>query len=166
MEFRMLGPLEAWHGHTSVSLGDQQQRFILVVLLLHANKPVSPERLTEIVWPDQPERRTLVRGYINKLRKAFEPTDASIDTTPTGYVLRVEEDQIDTVRFDRLRAEAAQAVQDNDQRKAVGLLRAAVALWRGRFLEDIDIDRVGARRDLPRRRLHRRARRPWPIWSS
>ncbi|GAB2867747.1 AfsR/SARP family transcriptional regulator [Lentzea nigeriaca] len=143
MEFRMLGPLEAWHEHTSVSLGDQQQRFILVVLLLHANKPVSAERLTETVWPDNPERRTLVRGYINKLRKAFEPTDTSIDTTPTGYVLRVDENQIDAVRFDRLRVEAARASQDNDQRRAVELLRAAVALWRGRFLEDIDIDRVG-----------------------
>ncbi len=143
MEFLMLGPLESWHGNASVSLGDQQQRFILVVLLLHANKPVSPERLTETVWPDNPERRTLVRGYINKLRKAFEPTDVEIDTTPTGYVLRVDEDQIDTVRFDRLREEAALALQDNDQRKAVDLLRAAVALWRGRFLDDIDIDRVG-----------------------
>lgn len=143
MEFRMLGPLEAWHEHTSVPLGDQQQRFILVVLLLHANKPVSPERLTETVWPDNPERRTLVRGYINKLRKAFENTDATIERTPTGYVLRVDEDQIDTVRFDRLRAQAVQAVQDNDQRKAVELLREAVVLWRGRFLDDIDIDRVG-----------------------
>jgi DNA-binding SARP family transcriptional activator/tetratricopeptide (TPR) repeat protein len=143
VEFRMLGPLESWHGNTSVSLGDQQQRFILVVLLLHANKPVSPERLTETVWPDNPDRRNLVRGYINKLRKAFEPTDVEIETTPTGYVLRVDEDQIDTVRFHRLCQEAAQAVQDHDQRKAVGLLREAVALWRGRFLDDIDIDRVG-----------------------
>lgn len=140
MEFRMLGPLESWHGNTSVSLGDQQQRFILVVLLMHANKPVSPERITETVWPDNPDRRNLVRGYINKLRKAFEPTDVEIETTPTGYVLRVDEDQIDTVRFHRLCEEAAHA---NDQRKAVELLREAVALWRGRFLEDIDIDRVG-----------------------
>ncbi|MFC3897612.1 tetratricopeptide repeat protein [Lentzea rhizosphaerae] len=149
MEFRMLGPLEAWHEHTSVPLGDQQQRFILVVLLLHANKPVSPERLTETVWPKNPDRRSLVRSYIKRLRTAFEPTDASIDTTPTGYVLRVDEEQIDTVRFDRLRAEAAQAVQDNDQRRAIDLLREAVALRRGRFLEDIDIDRVGGAEVIP-----------------
>jgi DNA-binding SARP family transcriptional activator/tetratricopeptide (TPR) repeat protein len=139
----MLGPLESWHGNTSVALGDQQQRFILVVLLLHANKPVSPERLTETVWPDNPDRRNLVRGYINKLRKAFEPTDVEIETTPTGYVLHVDENQIDSVRFDRLREQAAIAVQNNDQHKAVSLLRTAVALWRGRFLDDIDIDRVG-----------------------
>ncbi|MFD9705923.1 tetratricopeptide repeat protein [Lentzea sp. NPDC059081] len=143
VEFRMLGPLEAWHEQAPVSLGDQQQRFILVVLLLHANRPVSPERITEIVWPEQPERRTLVRGYINKLRKAFESTGTSIETTATGYVLRVDEDDIDTVRFDRLREEAALAVVNNDKRGAIELLREAVVLWRGRFIEDIDIDRVG-----------------------
>lgn len=143
MEFRMLGPLEAWHDHTAVALGDQQQRFILVVLLLNANKPVSPERITEIVWQGNPERRTLVRGYINKLRKSFDGSDAEIERTPTGYVLRVDEDRIDSIRFDRLRALAALAQQENDQRRAIDLLREAVALWRGRFLEDIDIDRVG-----------------------
>ncbi|MET9232629.1 tetratricopeptide repeat protein [Lentzea sp. NPDC003310] len=149
MEFRVLGPLEAWHDHTTVSLGDQQQRFILVVLLLNANKPVSPERITEVVWPDHPERRTLVRGYINKLRKAFDGTDAEIERTATGYVLRVEKDRIDAVRFDRLRTEAAEALQDNDQRRAVHLLREAVALWRGDFLEDINIDRIGGTEVIP-----------------
>ena len=134
MEFRMLGPLDAWHDHAAIPLGDQQQRFILVVLLLNANKPVSPERITEVVWPDNPERRTLVRGYINKLRKAFDGTDVEIERTATGYLLRVDDDQIDSLRFDRLRTEAAQALQDNGQRRAVALLREAVALWRGDFL--------------------------------
>ncbi|MEV6716197.1 tetratricopeptide repeat protein [Lentzea sp. NPDC051208] len=154
MEFRLLGPLEAWHDHTAVPLGDQQQRFILVVLLLNVNKPVSPERITEVVWPDHPERRTLVRGYINKLRKAFDGTDAEIERTATGYVLRVDEDRVDALRFDRLRAEAAQALQDNEQRRAVALLREAVALWRGRFLEDIDIDRVGGAEVIPPDEAH------------
>lgn len=149
MEFRMLGPLDAWHDHAPITLGDQQQRFILVVLLLNANKPVSPERITEVVWPDNPERRTLVRGYINKLRKAFDGTDVEIERTATGYLLRVAEDQIDSLRFDRLRAEAAQALQDNDQRRAVALLREAVALWRGDFLEDINIDRIGGTEVIP-----------------
>ncbi len=140
MEFRMLGPLEAWHGSAPVPLGDQQQRFILVVLLLNANKPLSAERLTEIVWADNPERRTLVRGYINKLRNAFRATDVEIERTATGYLLRVSEDQIDTARFDRLRA---QALETSEPRRQIELLRAAVDLWRGPFLEDIDVDRVG-----------------------
>ena len=40
----------------------------------------------------------------------------------------------------RAEAEAARA---QDPRLAIALLRAAVDLWRGRFLEDIDHDRVG-----------------------
>jgi DNA-binding SARP family transcriptional activator/tetratricopeptide (TPR) repeat protein len=143
VEFRILGPLEAWHNGTPVPLGDQQQRFILVVLLLHANKPVSPARLTEIVWGDNPARRDLVRSYIKRLRDAFaDAGDVAIDTTPTGYLLRVGEDQLDTTRFSRLRV-AAEVARASDPHRAIELLREAVRLWRGQFLEDIDIDRVG-----------------------
>jgi DNA-binding SARP family transcriptional activator len=137
----MLGPLEAWHADAPVPLGDQQQRFVLVVLLLHANRPVSAERLTEIVWPDNPDRRNLVRGYINKLRSAFrDACDELIETTPTGYVLRIDEEGLDTLRFDRLRE---QSLRTTDPRHQIELLRQAVDLRRGPFLEDIDIDRVG-----------------------
>src|SRR5262249_14427751 len=117
-----------------------QQRFVLVVLLLHANRPISPERLTETVWPGQPTRRSLVRGYINKLRIAFRDTDVEIETTPTGYVLHIDENQLDLTRFDRLREES---LRTSDQRRQIELLREAVDLRRGPFLEDIDIDRVG-----------------------
>lgn len=142
MDFRMLGPLEAWHDGSQVPLGDQQQRFVLVVLLLHANKPVSTDKLTDIVWGGTLERRTLVRGYINKLRNAFRHAagEMGIDTTPTGYVLRVDEERLDTVRFERL---CARARAVDDPHRSIELLRAAVDLWRGEFLEDIDIDRVG-----------------------
>jgi DNA-binding SARP family transcriptional activator len=136
----MLGPLEAWHDDAPVPLGDQQQRFVLVVLLLHANRPVSADRLTEIVWGGNLARRDLVRSYIKRLRDAFGDAKNLIETTPTGYLLRVRDDQLDTVRYDRLRTEAART---SDPRRAVDLLREAVGLWRGRFLEDIDIDRVG-----------------------
>ena len=135
----MLGPLEAWHDDVPVSLGDQQQRFVLVVLLLHANRPVSADRLTEIVWGGNLARRDLVRSYIKRLRDALGDANL-IETTPTGYLLRVDDDQLDTVRYDRLRAAAART---RDPHTAVELLREAVSLWRGDFLEDIDIDRVG-----------------------
>ncbi|WP_141997422.1 AfsR/SARP family transcriptional regulator [Amycolatopsis cihanbeyliensis] len=139
----MLGPLEAWHEGSQIPLGDQQQRFVLVVLLLHANRPVSTVRLTEIVWGSNPARRDLVRGYINKLRNAFQDVgNVRIETMPTGYLLRVGAEQLDTARFDRLRAEA-EVARTEDPHRAVELLRAAVGLWRGRFLEDVDIDRVG-----------------------
>lgn len=138
----MLGPLEAWHDGAPVQLGDQQQRFVLVVLLLNANKPVSSARLAEIIWTDREAKPTLIRGYIKRLRDVVQVGGVSIETTPTGYLLRVGDDQLDAVRFSRLRTEAADARTD-DPRRAITLLRAALDLWRGKFLEDIDIDRVG-----------------------
>ncbi|GHF98319.1 MULTISPECIES: AfsR/SARP family transcriptional regulator [Amycolatopsis] len=139
----MLGPLEAWHDGAPVQLGDQQQRFVLVVLLLRANKPVTSTRLAEIIWPEGEAKPTLVRSYIKRLRDVVQDAgDVRIETTPTGYLLRVGEDQLDTLRFDRLRAEATE-VRAEDPRRAITLLRTAVGLWRGKFLEDIDIDRVG-----------------------
>ncbi|WP_309235874.1 BTAD domain-containing putative transcriptional regulator, partial [Amycolatopsis sp. SID8362] len=136
MEFRMLGPLEAWHDGAPVPLGDQQQRFVLVVLLLNANKPVSSARLAEIVWTGRETKPTLVRSYVKRLRDIGVP----IETTPTGYLVRLGGDQLDTARFDRLRAGTGRT---DDPRRKIELLREAVGLWRGRFLEDIDIDRVG-----------------------
>jgi DNA-binding SARP family transcriptional activator/tetratricopeptide (TPR) repeat protein len=143
MEFRMLGPLEAWHEGVPVQLGDQQQRFVLVVLLLNANKPVTPARLTEIVWAGRETRPNLVRSYIKRLRDVVQDAgDVAIETTATGYLLRIGDDQLDTVRFDRLRAEAGQ-LRVSDPHRAIELLREAVGLWHGKFLEDIDVDRVG-----------------------
>ncbi|MFC5289885.1 tetratricopeptide repeat protein [Actinokineospora guangxiensis] len=140
MEFRVLGPVAAEHGGAPVPLGDQQQRFVLVVLLLHANKPVSTERLAEIVWSDAAKRDN-VRTYINRIRKAVGvDSGVAIETTSSGYLLRIADDQLDAAQFERLR-ERANA--EDDPRRAIELLRAAVGLWRGRFLEDIDIDRVG-----------------------
>jgi DNA-binding SARP family transcriptional activator/tetratricopeptide (TPR) repeat protein len=138
----MLGPLEAWHDGEPVALGDQQQLFVLVVLLLNANKPVTSERIVNSVWDGNQARRDMVRTYIRRLRGTFQGSDVSIETTSTGYLLRVEENQLDTVRYDRLRVQA-ESVRAGDPRRAVELLRQAVDLWRGGFLEDINIDRVG-----------------------
>lgn len=145
MEFRLLGPFEAWHDHVRVDLGDLQQRHVLVVLVLHANRPVSVERLTDIIWGDNRPKTNLVTGYIAKIRRAFREVhaDAAVLTTATGYLLEVDEHALDTVRFAELCDEAATARSDGDVTRATSLLRAAVALWRGPYLEDLDIDRLG-----------------------
>lgn len=140
----MLGPFEAWHGGAPVELGDLQQRYILVVLLLHLGRPVATERLITTVWGDNRPKTNLVPGYIAKIRRLLrDAEEVSLETTPTGYVLRMPEDRLDTVRFSRLCEGAGQARRDGDLGRATELLREAVALRRGPFLEDLDIDRVG-----------------------
>jgi tetratricopeptide (TPR) repeat protein/DNA-binding SARP family transcriptional activator len=144
VEFRLLGPFEAWHDGAPVELGDLQQRYILVVLLLHLGRPVATERLIATVWGDNRPKTNLVPGYIAKIRKLLKDApEVSLDTTPTGYVLRMPEDRLDTVRFTKLCEEAGRARRDGDPVRATALLRDAVVLRRGPFLEDLDIDRVG-----------------------
>ncbi len=143
MDFRLLGPFEAWHEGVQVQLGDRQLRHVLIVLLLNAGKPVSGERLIEIVWGDKRPGTNPVPGYISKIRgllREHRTEGVSLRNTQTGYLLKIGPDTLDTGRFAALRTEAA-ASADPDTAKS--LLRQAVDLWRGRFLEDIDIDRVG-----------------------
>jgi DNA-binding SARP family transcriptional activator/tetratricopeptide (TPR) repeat protein len=150
MDAALLGPFELHSGGRPVDLGDLQQRYTLAALLLRANRPISAERLTEIVWAgQQAPRSNLVPHYIAKVRKAFRDAgatddDASIERTPTGYVLHIDPDRIDIVRFGRLCDQASAAAADGDTARQLALLREAVGLWRGRYLEDLDIDRVGA----------------------
>jgi DNA-binding SARP family transcriptional activator/tetratricopeptide (TPR) repeat protein len=142
----MLGPFEAWHGGVPVDLGERQQRFALVVLLLNVNKPVPTERLIDIIWGANPPKSNLVIGYLTRLRKAFREagaTDVAIEKTPTGYLLRIDEQKLDTVRFADLCDRAAKAKRNGDPATAAVLWHEAIDLWRGRFLEDLDIDRVG-----------------------
>lgn len=147
MEVLLLGPFELRNGVEPVDLGELQQRYLLAVLVLHANRAVSTERLIDIVWAGQPVPKTnLVPGYVVKLRRVLRELDEggeeiAIERTPTGYRLRVDPQCIDAVRFDTLWREANACTAPE---RRLALLRQAVGLWRGRYLEDLDVERVGA----------------------
>ena len=54
MEFRILGPLEAWddEGHP-IPLGGAKQRALLARLLLQANRVVSSDHLVQALWGEE-----------------------------------------------------------------------------------------------------------------
>ncbi|UOZ11343.1 tetratricopeptide repeat protein [Amycolatopsis sp. WQ 127309] len=146
MEVRLLGPFELRTSGQPVELGDLQQRYILAVLVLHANRAISAERLTDIVWNGVEKPKTnLVPGYIARLRKILERGEQTdrpvIDRVATGYVLRIAPERIDLERFLALRDRAHDCA---DRARRLALLREAAELWRGRYLEDLDHDRVGS----------------------
>src|SRR5438876_8533215 len=106
MDYRVLGPLEARDGEGPLALGGPKQRALLALLLLNANRVVSRERLIDELWDDSPPETavTSVQVYVSRLRKVL-PTGALVTRAP-GYVLEVEPDQVDLLRFERLFAEA------------------------------------------------------------
>jgi DNA-binding SARP family transcriptional activator len=108
-------------------------RALLAFLLLHANEPVSSDRLIDEVWGPTPAKTAgaSLQNYVSRLRKAIGPE--LLLSQPPGYVLRVDPERFDLARFERLTAEARGA----EPRERAEKLRAALALWRGPALEDL-----------------------------
>src|SRR5713226_8292222 len=97
MEFRILGPLEAWRADRLLPLGGPKQRALLAVLLIHANRVGSADRLIELIWgEDAPETvGATLQVTVSNLRKLLEPDHTRGSTydvlvsQPTGYMLQL-----------------------------------------------------------------------------
>jgi DNA-binding SARP family transcriptional activator len=129
MEFGILGPLELIQGGRALELVGQKQRTLLAVLLLDANRVVSRERLIDALWDETPPETAhkALQVHVSQLRKLVGDRLVS---KPPGYLLRVEPDELDADRFERL----------VDQRE----YRHALALWRGPPLTDFAQQRFAA----------------------
>ena len=111
MEFRLLGPLEVRRDDGPLPVRGPKQRALLVLLLLHANETLSRERLIDQLWGERPPATApkALQVYVSQLRKLLEP-DRPLETTATGYMLRLEPGQLDLHRFETLLAEGRSAL--------------------------------------------------------
>ena len=137
MEFRILGPLEVVDRGRGVSLGGPKQRALLAALLLAPNRAVSVDRLISALWPTRPPVGAVnaLQFHVSQLRKLLGDS-AVIVTQEPGYVIRVDPDQLDLLRFERLAADAEGA----EPARASRLLTEALGLWRGEPLGDLADD--------------------------
>jgi DNA-binding SARP family transcriptional activator/class 3 adenylate cyclase len=155
VEYLVLGPLEVRDGRRSVRVGSAKQRCLLAALLVHANAVVSLDRLGDILWGDDPPNdvAATLQTYVSRLRTALEPPDsdgaAPILTRAPGYLLSLEQDQMDASRFERLVRDAQSRAGAGEPVAAAALLDEALGLWRGDALAefaDMDFARVEALR--------------------
>src|SRR3954452_9378653 len=141
LEFRILGPLEVWNEERSLVLGSPKQRALLAVLLLHANEPVSRDRLVDELWGETAPAtvNAALSGYLTKLRRALTNGDgeSALATRAPGYVLHVAPDALDAAVFERLVAEGRAALGRGEANEAAARLGEALSLWRGRALADL-----------------------------
>src|SRR3954470_16930872 len=102
LEFRLLGPVEAVIDGRPGALPAAKPRALLAVLVLNANRVVSVSRLLDELWGEEPPETATkaLQGYVSQLRKAVG-SDRVVTQAP-GYVLRVEADELDLDRFERL----------------------------------------------------------------
>jgi DNA-binding SARP family transcriptional activator len=135
LEVRLLGPIEAARGDTSVRLGGPKPRALLAVFALDPGRVVSVDALVEALWPGDPPETAAhaVQVYVSQLRKALGPV---IATRAPGYELELDPERIDVHRFLRLAQDGRAALQGGDPISAEGALRKALAVWRGPALAD------------------------------
>jgi DNA-binding SARP family transcriptional activator len=141
MEFRILGPLEV-HGESgAVALGAVKPRAVLAVLLLHANEPVSAERLALALWGDAApaDATRTVQVYVSRLRKALGDGEL-VATTPAGYRLQVGPGELDAERFERGVEAGRRALAAGRPVEAAALLRETLGLWRGPPLAGLEFE--------------------------
>jgi len=131
LRFGLLGPLEVARDGELLALGGPRQRALLALLLLHANEVVSRERLIDGLWGARPPETAAnaLQVAVHGLRRVVGA--GRIETRGTGYLVRVERDELDLERFNALveRARAKETAADG--------LCEALAIWRGEALADL-----------------------------
>ncbi|MCW8221362.1 winged helix-turn-helix domain-containing protein, partial [Streptomyces griseolus] len=105
MYFSLLGPLTAVLDGRPLPLGPRKQRLVLATLLARPNTPVPVDVLTDVVWPEAPPRtaRKNLQVYVSAARTLFGAVDGGDRDRVVhgcgGYRLRIEEGELDTLRF-------------------------------------------------------------------
>ncbi len=105
---------------------------------MHANQPVSAERLAVALWGEDapPSAAKTVQVYVARLRKALDDPGVLV-TTPAGYCLRVGPGELDAERFERQVADGRRALAAGRGEDAAAEVRAALELWRGPPLAEL-----------------------------
>ncbi|HLG09700.1 MAG TPA: BTAD domain-containing putative transcriptional regulator [Gaiellaceae bacterium] len=137
MDFSMLGPLEVRDQGRPLEIGGGKQRALLALLLLHVREVVSVDRIVDALWGETPPASALnsVHIYVSQLRRAIG--DGYLETRGQGYMLVLEQDELDLYRFERLFEHGRELLAGGEANDAARTLREALSLWRGPALADV-----------------------------
>ncbi|WP_246360912.1 AfsR/SARP family transcriptional regulator [Haloechinothrix aidingensis] len=123
---------------------------LLAMLLLRPGKLVQIDSIVEELWADDPPRsvRTTMQTYVYQLRKCIEQNelapagDELLITKHAGYVFTVDPAQIDVFTFQRLFQEGRELLDRDHYTDAARSLRAALALWTGPPMANVNCGSV------------------------
>ncbi|HEX6222532.1 MAG TPA: BTAD domain-containing putative transcriptional regulator, partial [Acidimicrobiia bacterium] len=122
-----------------------KRRALLTFLALHLDTPVGRDEIIEAIWPRRQTGReeSTLRVHVSHLRDELEPDRSDepkiLLTRGQAYLLSGHTVQLDTRRFDDLVTEARAHLETRPD-VALELLDEALALWRGRPLQDVEYE--------------------------
>jgi len=133
---RLFGELEAVAEGVPVPVRGAKQRALLALLALQRGRPVSADRLIDVLWGDGQASNpaNALQAQIGQLRRTFGA--AAILTSEAGYALAVGPDDVDVVRFGQLVAEGRRLAGDGEAALASAALGEALGLRRGEPLAE------------------------------
>jgi DNA-binding SARP family transcriptional activator len=137
VDCRILGPLNVSREGHPLDLGGHRQKVLACLLLIRANEVISAEQIIDVLWGESPPAtaRKALQVYISRLRRILGR--GVLETRHPGYLIRVQDSELDAQRFERLVAQGKHALSSGDPGRAAALLRTAHALWRGPALADV-----------------------------
>jgi DNA-binding SARP family transcriptional activator len=142
MDFRLLGPIEAFVGGKSVEFSNGRQQKLMALLLFYQGHVVPLDRIIEALWDGEPPvtAKGQIQTCVSALRRQFRELGAGelISSTSIGYAIHVPDGSLDIANFKRLASEGAAYAAEGCPEDAARSLRAALALWRGQAAANVD----------------------------
>jgi predicted ATPase/DNA-binding SARP family transcriptional activator len=128
----VLGPLEVSHDQQVLPIGGPKQRTVLAVLLAHAGRVISADRLIDAVWGETapPSARRTLQSFVSNLRRLVNDDQERLTSRGAGYVIEAGPVELDSLRFEAQVA-AGLSELDVDPTRAATRLRRALEMWRG-----------------------------------
>ncbi|MDI9894485.1 BTAD domain-containing putative transcriptional regulator [Rhodococcus sp. IEGM 1381] len=138
IEFRILGPVEAWRGGASLNLTGAKVHTVLAALLLGRSRFVADEHLVSMLWGDSPPStpNAQIYNYASRIRK-YMKEDVALSRRDSGYILGLGESTLDYFIYEDLVVRAKSALQKGRTEEASVSLGRALDLWRGNPLGNV-----------------------------
>jgi DNA-binding SARP family transcriptional activator/tetratricopeptide (TPR) repeat protein len=126
------------------AIGSPKVRTLLAALLLESGRVVSVESLKDALWGGAPpvSAQASLHNHVTRLRRLLDDPER-LRAVPPGYLLRVDQGELDVHVFDARVAEARAAHAQQDWPAVARACTAALALWRGTPLSGLPADLGG-----------------------
>jgi DNA-binding SARP family transcriptional activator len=142
MRFSVLGALQVSRDDEIVPVTRPKSRALLALLLVRSNRVATAHTLIDELWHGQPPESaaSALRVHITQLRRLLSVDGGGsgpVETTASGYRLRVDVSHVDALSFDAATANARQAFKSGAAHEVIQILVPALRAWRGEAYADV-----------------------------
>ena len=147
LRLQLLGPFRAWRGASEIDANDWKRmkaRQLFLFLLMHRHTYMEREQIVDSLWPElnpaqaQRDFKSAYSALLNVLepQRGRNAPSAFIVRDGSRYGMRPEADiWLDVAEYTLL-VERGQGILNTDPHAAMGLLRQALALYQGEYLQE------------------------------